>query len=100
MQTVLSQIAIVQTNLKDADFYIQRRGSLETVGKPYRQSCRGYVFNSEDIGIKVTDSENYHAGFLFWVFYDAFNKGAFKGLANGTTNLVNVRVSDIRKIIL
>ena len=44
----LGDIAIVQVNLPNADFWLQRRGSEKTVGTVLRTFT-----NAEDIGIKI-----------------------------------------------
>lgn len=90
----LKDIATVKTGLKDADFYVELRGSYDTVGRvtkewgPYRA------------GIKITKPDIVLPQFLYYAMMNLHAQGYFKRLANGVTNLVNITVSDIANIKL
>lgn len=88
----LDKLCEIKTNFPDADFWIVRRGSIKTVGSVERD-----VFNPENIGIKVT-SESLNSKFLSYFFEDLHSKGLFKQIAKGTTQLVNIKISDIKSI--
>ncbi|WP_281546246.1 hypothetical protein [Grimontia sp. SpTr1] len=90
----LSDVATIKTNFPDADFWIIRRGSIKTVGKPVE------MFNSEHIGIRVSDTNTILPRFLFYVMEEIFRSGQWELLATGTTQLVNIRTSDVRNILL
>ena len=81
-----------KTNFEDADFWLIRKGSENTVGKPVRE------YSPEHIGVKVKDGENILPDYLFYLFTTLQNKGVFTQMAKGTTRLQNIRVSDIKKI--
>lgn len=86
----LKDIAEVKTNFPDADFWLQRKGSIETVGKPTK------TFSPENIGIKVVRTDVVDPNYLKYVFDYLFNSGAFKPLAKGTLNLQHLPLNAIR----
>jgi len=90
----LQQIAIVKTNFPNADFYITRKGSLKTVGKPTK------TFRPQDIGIKVTEEKLIYWDYLYYCFLNLYNTGQWQPLANGTLALVHIKVSDVKNIDL
>lgn len=77
---------------ENADFWMIRRGSLETVGQPTRE------FNPQHLSITVTDTDRILPDYLFYAMTHMWMQGAFKGMASGVTNLVNIRVSDIENL--
>lgn len=90
----LSDVATIKTNFQDADFWLVRRGSLKTVGQPVRE------FNPEHIGVKVHNTDLLLPRYLFICFEALHLEGRWQPLATGTLSLVNIRVSDVRKIEL
>lgn len=90
----LSDVATIRTNFQEADFWIIRRGSLKTCGKPSRQ------FNAEHIGVKVVRTDLMLPDYLFICFEWLHSQGVWEPLATGTLELVNIRVSDVRSIVL
>lgn len=90
----LSDIATVQTNFPEADFWIKRRGSLKTVGTPTRQ------FYSEDIGIKVIRTDILIPEYLILCMDNMKNNGVWEQVATGSLSLVNIKVSDVKNIVL
>jgi len=90
----LSDVCTIQTNYPEAHFWIIRRGSAESVGKPVR------VFYKEHIGIKVNRIDILLPDYLYYCFVSIHNTGYWKRLATGTLNLVHIRVSDVRTIEL
>ena len=81
-----------KTNFEDADFWLIRKGSENTVGKPVKE------YSPEHIGVKVKEGSPVLPDYLFYVFMMLQNKGVFTQMAKGTTRLQNIRVSDIKKI--
>jgi hypothetical protein len=88
----LKDVAKVAVNMEDADFWIIRRGSIENVGKPVK------TFDQERIGVKVERTDIVLPDFLFYAIEYIWMRGSFKSLSTGTTNLVNIRVEDIKNI--
>lgn len=79
-------------NAPDADFWLIRKGSENTVGKPTRE------FSPEHIGVKVIETSLVDSQYLFYFFMLLQSKGLFKNLSKGTTNLKNIRISDVKSI--
>lgn len=90
----LSGVCTIKTNYPEAHFWIIRRGSAESVGKPVRE------FYEEHIGITVNRIDILLPDYLFYCFVHIHNTGHWKGIATGTLSLVNIRVSDVRNIEL
>lgn len=90
----LSDVATVKTNYPDADFWLVRRGSLKTVGSP------SYDFNPESIGVKVTNTDLIMSRYLYYCFLHLHSVGIWETVATGTLSLVNIRVSDVKNIVL
>lgn len=90
--TKLGDLIDLHVNYPEADFWIERRGSAETVGKPSRS------FLEHGIGIKVRDTETLLPGYLYYVMEHLWMQGVWKKKAKGTTNLVNIRTSDVADI--
>lgn len=90
----LSDITTIKTNFQDADFWLVRRGAASQCGKPVK------VFNPEHIGIKVNRTDILLPDYLYYCFMHIHSTKYWEQLANGTLSLVNIRVSDVRKIEL
>lgn len=90
--TTLKDLATVKTNMQDADFWLVRKGSSKTVGKPVRE------FNPEHIGIKVTRTDVLDPQYLYYVFMNLHNQGYFAQRATGILEMVHIRTSDVADI--
>ena len=90
----LKDIAKIATNMQDADFWLVRKGSDKTVGKPVKE------FDPSRIGIKVVKTDVLDPNYLYYAMMNLHNQGHFARIANGTTNLVNITVADIANIPL
>jgi hypothetical protein len=90
----LSDLCEVKTNFPDADLWLVRKGSEDTVGYPVRD------FNPENIGIKVIATDILLPDYLYYVMLNLYNHGVFKYNSVGTLNLKNIRVEDIKNIKL
>ena len=90
----LKDLAKIATNMPDADFWLVRKGSDKTVGKPVTE------FDPSRIGVKVVRTDVLDPKYLYYVMMNLHNQGMFARIANGTTNLVNIRVEDIANIPL
>ena len=78
--------------MPDADFWLVRKGSDKTVGKPVKE------FDPSRIGVKVVRTDVIDPNYLYYAMMNLHNQGQFARLANGTTNLVNITVNDIANI--
>lgn len=92
LETRLKDLVTVGLNMKDADMWITRKGSIETVGKPVKE------FSKQLIGIKVVRTDMLNADFLYYAILNMFNQGYFKTRATGTIRLVNIKVQDVKDI--
>jgi hypothetical protein len=92
--TRLKDIAKIATNMQDADFWLVRKGSDKTVGKPVKE------FDPSRIGVKVVRTDVLDPNYLYYAMMNLHNQGHFARIANGTTNLVNITVNDIANIPL
>jgi len=90
--TRLKDIAKIATNMPDADFWLIRKGSDKTVGKPVKE------FDPSRIGIKIVKTDVLDPNYLYYAMMNLHNQGHFTRIANGTTNLVNITVNDIANI--
>lgn len=90
----LSDVSIIKTDFPEAHFWLVRRGSRSQCGKPVRE------FNSEHIGIQVTRTDILLPDYLFYCLTHIHSTGLWEPLANGTLELVNIRVADVRSIQL
>jgi hypothetical protein len=82
----------VSTKNPNADFWIVRRGSSETVGKPVKE------YNPEHFGVTVTRKDRLVPDYLYYALLNIHTQGYFKPLARGTLKLVNIRKEDILSI--
>ncbi len=80
-----------KTNHPDADFWIARRGSSKTVGKPHRE------YSPHSIGITV-NREHLDPDYAFHLMDHLHQKGHWAERATGTTNLVNIDNSHIKEL--
>lgn len=87
----LGNVTIIKTNFPQADFWLVRRGSVNTVGTPTRE------YAPEHIGIKLT-TDQVLPEFLYYWFMNFHNTGYWKQVASGTTNLVNISTQDVKSI--
>jgi hypothetical protein len=90
----LSDLCEIKTNFPEADFWLVRKGSEDSVGYPVKD------FNPEHIGIKVTATDILLPEYLYYVMLNLFNQEVFKNNSYGTLNLKNIRVEDVRGIRL
>jgi hypothetical protein len=80
----IGDVCIFKTNFPEADFWLQRKGSEQSVGKPSKE------FYEENIGVKVKE-EYYYFQFLH-------TQGVFAPISHGTLGLKNITISDIKSI--
>lgn len=90
----ISDVATIKTNFSEADFWIVRRGSLNSVGEP------SYTFNHESIGVKITRRDLVLPRYLYYCFLHLYCSGVWKTVATGTLSLVNITTHDVKNIVL
>lgn len=90
----LSDVATIRTNFPEAHFWLVRRGSEDQCGKPVRE------FNPEHIGIRIDRHDLLLPDYLFYALMHVHQGGQWKTVVTGTLSLVNIRVSDVRRIEL
>jgi len=88
----LGDLAYIQTNYPEADFWIVRKGSDKTVGSVTKE------FKPQHIGIKVIATETLDPGYLYYALMNIYNQGYFRNKAIGSLNLKHIRVQDIKEI--
>ena len=88
----LGDLAYIQTNYPEADFWIVRKGSDKTVGSVTKE------FKPQHIGIKVIATETLDPGYLYYALMNIYNQGYFRGKAIGSLNLKHIRVQDVKGI--
>jgi hypothetical protein len=88
----IGDICEFKTNFEDADFWLIRKGSETTVGKPTKE------YSPENIGVKVTNRDLVDPNYLYYVFMHLHQSGVFIQIAHGTLALKNIRISDIKQI--
>jgi hypothetical protein len=92
IETKLGNFTEIKTNFPDADFWLVRKGSENSVGKPVKD------FTPEHIGIKVLHTDKIDSNYLYYVFLNLFNKGFWKQFMQGTLNLKSIRTDDVKNL--
>lgn len=90
----LKDVCEIKLNFPTADFWLVRKGSESEVGKPTRE------YNSENIGIKVTNEDILVPDYLYYVMTYFHSMGYFSKLSHGTLSLKNIRTEDVKNIKL
>lgn len=90
----LGDVAQFSTNNPSADFWIVRRGGISKVGQPT------YEFNPEHIGIKILRSDIVLPKYLYYCLVHIHSIKHWEKIATGTLELVNIKTSDIKHIVL
>ena len=78
--------------MEDADFWLIRKSSAKMVGKPLKE------FEPQRIGVKILRTDVIDPGYLYYAILNLYNQGYFAARANGVTNLVTIKVSDVADI--
>jgi len=88
----LGDLISISTGKEDADLYVIRRGSLESVGKPTKE------YNKEAYGITIKERDLLDPQYLYYMLMYVHSSGYFKSKAKGSTNLDNITKDDILNI--
>ena len=75
-----------KTKFENADFWLIRKGSEKTVGKPTK------VYSPEHIGVKVTATNSLDPSYLYYVFMHLHQSGKFVAMSNGTLEIKNIKI--------
>tara|TARA_R100001443_G_scaffold53457_1_gene65094 strand:- start:19762 stop:20229 length:468 start_codon:yes stop_codon:yes gene_type:complete len=86
---------VVKTNYPEADFWLQKRGSEQNVGKPMRKFSK--IQGQYNIGIKVPEGMNKE--YVYAQLAALFRKGYWQSHSHGTLNLQHIRVDEVKKIL-
>jgi hypothetical protein len=87
----LGDFVTVKVNDPNADLWIVRRNSIDLVGEPKRE------YEKERIGITI-NTDALDRGYLYYAMLHMFNRGYWKGIATGSTNLMSIRTSDVLNV--
>jgi hypothetical protein len=92
--TVLNDISEIRTNFEDADFWVVREGSKDKVGSVMKEFAPQYI------GIKITEEarDALDPRYVYYALMNIHNQGVWKELSYGSTNLVHIRIEDIKSI--
>lgn len=88
----LGELATVKIGLRDADFWLERRGTPEKVGKPTKQ------WGKERIGIRLTEAgrQVLLPTYLFYLLAYLHQQGVWRNVARGTIPLLCIGVRDVK----
>ena len=90
----LKDVATVKTNFPDADYYIRRVGSEDTVGQVVNE------YSPEHIGIKITRKDLILPEYHRHVMINNHLKGYWKNKCYGSLKLKNIRKEDVANMKL
>lgn len=91
-QKKLKDVAEVTTNNPDAHFWVIRRGTKESVGKPTKE------FNPEHFGISVYRPDIIYPELLYYTLMYVHSQGFWESVATGSLRLVHIRKSDLENL--
>ena len=86
---------VVKTDYPEADFWLQKRGSEQNVGKPLRKFSE--IQGPYNIGIKVPEGMNKE--YVYAQLAALFRKGYWQRHSYGTLTLQHIRVDDVKEIL-
>jgi hypothetical protein len=90
----LKDVAKISTNMKDADFWIQRKGTPDTIGSVSKE------YNKDSFGVKVERTDIINPDYLFYAMMNIHLQGLYKNIGTGTTRLVSIKKNNIENIRL
>lgn len=88
----LKDLCTIKTNFEDADFWLIRKGTENSVGKPTE------TYNSEFIGIKVNEGVDLLPKYLYYMMAHIHNSGYFARLSRGSLRLKHISTDDVKSI--
>lgn len=90
----LENLTTIKTNFESANFWLIRRGSIESVGNPVR------TFSQYHIGVKVERTDILLPNYLYYAMKHVHSTGYWKPLAKGTLELVHITTKDVKNITI
>lgn len=88
----LHHIADVKTNFPDADYYVIRKGTPDTVGKVTKE------FSPEHIGVKINRTDVMNPRYHQYAMQYAHMNGYWKPKAKGALRLQHISVDDVKNM--
>lgn len=88
----LQDYATVKLNDKKADFWIARKGTPDEIGSVSKD------FNKESFGVKVTATDVLDSNYLYYAMMNIHGQGLYKNMGSGTTQLVSIKLNNIKNI--
>jgi hypothetical protein len=93
----------VRTNMPDADFWLQHKGSEKSVGTlkvRYDDKNRDKLETASkyDWGVKILNPKIDKEHLMNWVA-DQHNKGEFRIRSKGTLTLVHINIRDVKEVL-
>jgi hypothetical protein len=88
----LKDLCTVKTKLPDADFWLRRSGSEDTVGEVLTE------YNPDAIGIKINRTDVLNPSYAKYMFMHLHQQGQWKQRAIGSTQLAHIRAEDVANI--
>ena len=88
----LKDLCTVKTKLPNADFWLRRSGSEDTVGEVLTE------YNPDAIGIKINQTDVLNPGYAKYMFVYLHQQGQWKQRATGSTQLAHIRAEDVANI--
>lgn len=88
----LKDVAEVKTNFPDADYWITRKGSENSVGSVTRE------YSPEHIGIKIKRTDLLLPQYHYYMMQHLHNKGHWRHNSTGALNLKNIKTEDVRNL--
>lgn len=89
----LTDFCTIATGKQDADFWLIRKGSDKSVGRPTRS------FNDEHIGVKANPGM-VDPNFLYYALEYVWNTGYFEARCKGSLALKHITLDDVKQIPL
>lgn len=88
----LKDVAEVKPNFPEADYWIKRKGDINTVGAVTKE------YSPEHIGIKITRPDVLLPQYHYYMMQHLHNKGFWKNKAIGALKLVHIRTEDVKNL--
>jgi len=88
----IGDVCEFKNNCPDCDFWIVRKGTEKSVGKPTKE------YSPEYIGVKIIKKDLIVPQFLYYYFEYLNSIGIFTQLSTGMTKLKHIKISEVKDI--
>jgi hypothetical protein len=86
----------IRTDFEDADFWLVRKGSESSVGKPTKEFHYNHIgLRLNELGRQIADPN-----YLFYLFTFFHGNGLWARLSKGSLSLKHISVSDVKNFLL